>query len=72
MKAVQEDLLFKSELEEKSTWNIDIINAENDEELQRYLASQNKKVALKDYAEIFRGKAVSKKDPTGNIGVRCV
>jgi len=69
MKAVQEDLLFKSELEEKSTWNIDIINAENDEELLRYLTSQNKKVALKDYAEIFRGKAVSKKDPTGNIGV---
>lgn len=69
MKAIQEDLFFKSELEEKSTWNIDIINAENDEELQRYLVSQNKKVALKDFAEIFRGKAVSKKDPTGNIGV---
>lgn len=69
MKAIQEDLFFKSEFEEKSTWNIDIINAENDEELQRYLSSQNKKIALNDFAEVFRGRSVSKKDPTGNIGV---
>ena len=69
MATMQEDLFFKTELEEKSTWNIDIINAENDEELQRYLTSKHKKVALKDYAEIFRGRSVSKKDPNGNIGV---
>jgi len=69
MATMQEDLFFKTELEEKSTWNIDIINAENDEELQRYITSKHKKVALKDYAEIFRGRSVSKKDPNGNIGV---
>ena len=69
MKAIQEDLFFKSELEKMSTWNIDIINAENDEELQKYLFSENKKVSLNDYTEIFRGKAISKKDPNGNIGV---
>ena len=36
MATIQEDLFFKTELEEKSTWNIDI-HAENDEELQRYI-----------------------------------
>lgn len=69
LEIIQDDLLFKSELDELSTWNIDIINAENDEELKAYLQSEHKKVELTDYAELFRGKAVKLKDPNGNIGI---
>lgn len=68
IKVIQESEISKSELKEKSTWNIDVINSENDDDLKKYELSQIKKIALKDCSEIFRGKAVTKNE-TGNLGV---
>lgn len=58
-----------SELEEQGDWSIDRIFAQQDEEYLQYQSSSVRKDMIGNVAQVFRGKAVSKKDPSGNIGV---
>lgn len=57
------------ELDEMGTWSVDRIFEQQSEEWQAYNGSDTRKEALGNVAEIFRGKNISKKDPTGKIGV---
>ena len=56
-----------SELEEQGDWNLNKLFASQDEDWQRFMGVN--KVFLKDVAEVFRGKAVNKKDINGIYGV---
>lgn len=51
-------------------WRIELLLAEDDENIQRFKSSNLPKVKLKDIAEVFRGKSILKKDTSlGNIAV---
>lgn len=51
-------------------WRIELLLAEDDENIQRFKGSNHPKVKLKDIAEVFRGKSILKKDTAlGNISV---
>lgn len=51
-------------------WRIELLLAEDDENIQRFKSSNLHKVKLKDVAEVFRGKSILKKDTSlGNISV---
>lgn len=65
----EDTFVMMDELIEMGDWNIDHIFAMVDEEWQRYQNSNLKREELGNVAEVFRGKAVSKKDPNGSIGV---
>lgn len=65
----EETFVMSDELEELGDWNINKIFSQQDEEWLKFQESSVRKVAMGDVAEIFRGKSVSKKDPTGSIGV---
>ncbi len=69
MTIAEDSFAMKEELEDIGDWNIDKLLAQQDEELMRYQTSDIKKIKLDDVAEIFRGKAVSKKDENGSIAV---
>lgn len=58
-----------SELEEHGDWRIDCFFAQQDEDYQNYQNSEIRKEKLGNVAQVFRGKAVSKKDLSGNISV---
>ena len=51
-----ETFVFHNELMEMEDWDIDRIFGMQDEEWQRYEASDVKKVELGAVAEVFRGK----------------
>lgn len=57
------------ELEEQGNWSIDRIFAQQDEEYLNFQKSGIRKELIGNVAQVFRGKAVNKKDPSGNIGV---
>lgn len=65
----EETFVMLEELEELGDWNINKIFSQQDEEWLKFQESSVRKMAMGDVAEIFRGKSVSKKDPTGSIGV---
>lgn len=65
----QDTFVLDSELTEMGDWNIDRIFQSQDEEWVKFIESGIRKEELGSLATIFRGKAVGKKDPTGNIGV---
>lgn len=51
-------------------WRIELLIAEDDENIQRFKSSNLQKVKLKDVAEVFRGKSILKKDTSlGKISV---
>ena len=51
-------------------WRIELLLAEDDENIQRFKSSNLEKVKLKEVAEVFRGKSILKKDTAlGNISV---
>ena len=56
-----------SELTEQGDWNIDKIFAAQDADWQKFM--DVKKIALNEVALVFRGKNITQKDPTGNIGI---
>ena len=67
---VQDDtFVLEDELTDMGDWNVDRIFESQDEYWIRFQESNVKKQELGTVASIFRGKAVSHKDPTGNIGV---
>ena len=56
-----------SELEEQGDWNVEKLFAAQDEDWMRYMGV--KRAVLGEVATVFRGKNVSRKDPTGRFGV---
>ena len=68
--AVADDtFVMPNELEEQGDWSIDRIFAQQDEEYLNYQKSKIRKERIGNVAQIFRGKAVTRKEPSGNIGV---
>ncbi|MEK4272537.1 restriction endonuclease subunit S [Paenibacillus sp. FSL R7-0026] len=66
---IDDTFVMLEELVEMGYWNVDHIFAMVDEDWQRYQNSNIKKRELGNVAEVFRGKAISKKDANGSIGV---
>lgn len=67
---VQNDtFVLEDELYDMGDWNIDRIFESQDEDWIKFQKSNVKKQELGTIASIFRGKAVTKKDANGNIGV---
>lgn len=51
-------------------WRIELLLADDDENIQRFNSSNTQKVKLKDVAEVFRGKSILKKDTAlGNVSI---
>ncbi len=69
MEITEDTFAMLEELEEIGDWSIDKLLTQQDEEYMKYQASDTRKIPLGEVAEIFRGKAVSKKDTNGDIGV---
>lgn len=69
--AIQTDkAVIRQEFKAYKDWRIELLLAEEDENLQRYKKSEIPKVKLKDIAEVFRGKSILKKDTSlGEISV---
>lgn len=65
----EDTFVMSDELEEIGDWSIDKLLVQQDEEFLRYQSSAVRKIQLGEAAEIFRGKAVNKKDMNGTIGV---
>ncbi len=67
---VQDDtFVLEDELTDMGDWNVDRIFESQDEDWIKFKESNVKKQELGTVASIFRGKAISRKEPTGNIGV---
>ncbi|ODB61579.1 restriction endonuclease subunit S [Paenibacillus polymyxa] len=66
---VDDTFVMLEELIEMGYWNVDHIFRMVDEDWQRYQNSSIKKEELGNVAEVFRGKAINKKDANGSIGV---
>lgn len=69
LKLQDETFIMPEELDALSDWNVDKIFASQDDDWTQYQNSSVRKIPLKDVAEIFRGKAITEKNPTGSIGV---
>ncbi len=65
----EETFVMADELKELGDWNINRIFSQQDEEWLKFQDSSVRRFPMGDVAEIFRGKAVNQKDPTGAIGV---
>jgi len=57
------------EFENQGDWNTDKIFAQQDEEWMQFQNSNTRKDQIGNVAQLFRGKAVNKKEETGSIGV---
>jgi type I restriction-modification system DNA methylase subunit len=66
---IDDTFVMLEELMEMGYWNVDHIFGMVDEDWQRYQNSSIKKEELGNVAEVFRGKAINKKDANGSIGV---
>ncbi|MFX3636853.1 MAG: restriction endonuclease subunit S [Candidatus Pristimantibacillus sp.] len=66
---IDDTFVMLEELMEMGYWNVDHIFGMVDEDWQRYQNSSIKKEELGHVAEVFRGKAINKKDANGSIGV---
>lgn len=69
LKVVDDTFVMLSELEEQGDWSIDRIFAQQDEDYLTFQESGVRKDMIGNVAEVFRGKSVTKKDPSGNISV---
>lgn len=67
---IEEDtFVMLEELKNQGDWNIDKIFAQQDEEWMQFQNSNTRKDQIGNVAQLFRGKAVNKKEETGSIGV---
>lgn len=69
LEVATDSLVALSDLEEQGNWNIEQIFAQQDEAYQDYKRSNLRKETLGSVAEIFRGRAITKKAVFGNIRV---
>lgn len=65
----EDTFVMLGELEEQGNWSVDKIFSQQDEAYLNYQNSGVRKDFIGNVAQIFRGKAVSRKDPAGNISV---
>lgn len=70
-KLIEEDHTFAmlEELKMMDGWSVERIFAQQTEDYQNFQNSSLLKEQLGNVAEIFRGKAINSKDPSGRIGV---
>lgn len=64
-----EELLIGEELTDLNGWNIDLVFSHEDDDIRAFQESPTKKMHLKETATVFRGKAVTSRSDSGNIGV---
>lgn len=64
-----EELLIGEELAELNGWNIDLVFSHEDDDIRAFNQSPTRKMLLKETATVFRGKAVTTRSSSGNIGV---
>lgn len=69
LEVTDDTFVMLDELEEQGDWSIDRIFAQQDEEYLNFQKSGIRKELIGNVAQVFRGKAVNKKDLAGNIGV---
>jgi type I restriction enzyme M protein len=69
LEVTDDTFVMLEELVEQGDWSIDRIFAQQDEEYLNFQKSRIRKELIGNVAQVFRGKAVKKKDPAGNIGV---
>nr|WP_276538578.1 restriction endonuclease subunit S [Dehalobacterium formicoaceticum] len=70
LEIIDQKLISTKEFLSHEDWRIELLLAEDDENIQRFNSSHLKKVKLKDIAEVFRGKSILKKDLSlGSISV---
>lgn len=69
LEVADDTFVMLDELEEQGDWSIDRIFAQQDEEYLNFQKSGIRKELIGNVAQVFRGKAINKKDPAGNIGV---
>ena len=69
LEVTDDTFVMLDELEEQGDWSIDRIFAQQDEEYLNFQKSGVRKELIGNVAQVFRGKAVNKKDPAGSIGV---
>lgn len=69
LETADDTFVMPSELEEQGDWSVERIFAQQNEEYQRFQSSGTRKELLGNAAGVFRGKAVTRKDPAGSIGV---
>lgn len=69
LEVADDTFVMLSELEEQGDWNIDQIFAQQDEDYLNYQRSGIRKDMIGNVAEVFRGKAITKKEPSGNISI---
>lgn len=69
LKLQDETFIMPDELDALGDWNVDKIFASQDDDWMQYQNSCARKIPLKEVAEIFRGKAITEKNPTGPIGI---
>lgn len=69
LEVTDDTFVMLSELKEQGDWNIDQIFAQQDEDYQNYQSSNLRKDMIGNVAEVFRGKAITKKAPSGNISI---
>ena len=63
-----ESFVVASELVEQGDWNLDKLFARQDEEWKHFM-ERGSRIRLREVAQVFRGKNVSRKKSTGNVGV---
>jgi type I restriction enzyme M protein len=61
--------VMMQELQDQGNWSVDRIFAQQDEDYLKFMESTVHKDLLGNVAQVFRGKALTRKDPSGNIGV---
>ena len=64
-----ETFVMLSELEEQGDWSVERIFSQQDEDYLNFRNSNIRKGLIGNVSQIFRGKAVNRKDPSGSIGV---
>ena len=69
LEVIDDTFVMLDELDEQGDWSIDRIFAQQDEEYLSYQKSGIRKELIGNVAQVFRGKAINKKSPAGNIGV---
>lgn len=65
----EDTFVMLEELEEQGDWSIDRIFAQQDEMYMQYQNSNIRKEQIGNAAQIFRGKAITRKNPVGRVGV---
>lgn len=69
VKPNKDKLLFSDEFAQLNGWSIETAFIEKDDALIKFEESSSRKDTLSDVADVFRGRAITEKNPNGNISV---